>query len=83
MSYTRYGYPLIGECLDEIKKQTDVIEDIWTVRNGNDISVQVLVKLDGVHLNISVPLTEKISKLMRHQRMGKTPKPTKQFKFKG
>ena len=56
---TRYGYPLTGECLDEIKKETDVIENIWAVKKGNDISVQLLVKVGGAHLNISVPLIPK------------------------
>lgn len=55
---TPYGYLLTGECLDEIKKETDVIEDIWIAKNGNDIFIQVLVKVDGAHLNISIPLSK-------------------------
>ena len=44
--------------VDEIKKETDVIEDIWIAKNGNDIFIQVLVKVDGAHLNISIPLSK-------------------------
>ena len=56
---TRYGYQLTGECLDEIKKETDVIEDLWAVKKGNDIFVQVLIKLGSARLNILVPLIPK------------------------
>lgn len=56
---TRYGYQLTGECLDEIKKETDVIEDIWAVKKGNDIFVQLLIKVGSSSLSILVPLIPK------------------------
>ena len=56
---TRYGYPLTGKCLDNIKDKTDVFEAIWAVRKGNDIFVQLLIKVGSARLNILVPLIPK------------------------
>ena len=56
---TRYGYPLTGKCLDNIKEKIDLFESIWAVRKGNDIFVQVLIKVGSARLNILVPLIPK------------------------
>lgn len=56
---TQYGYILTGQCLDEIIKATNVIENIWAVKTDNGISVQVLLKIGAVRLNIMVPLSKK------------------------
>lgn len=57
---TVYGYPITGECIDKIKNETDhKFEAIWAVRKGNDIYVQVLVKVYNTRLSILIPLIPK------------------------
>jgi len=57
---TDYGYPVTGECLDQIKQNThNVFSNIWAVRKGNNIYFQILIKVGSANLNILLPLTPK------------------------